>query len=258
MDRAGHALDSPYDFANYMTIGMLDAMVSGANERTSKMMNSPYDFANWLTIGAADTVKGAFNPEDPFSAQHWMNSFEVAGWVSGVLGTMNKGSSSNLLDDAISTNSLAKQADNNLDIDETKYLTSIEDKVTEIEKATLPEWIKESFTDGSYRTVLTNDKVKLYRTFGGKADAGGGFATTMSAANRIQAKIDTALLPEWGNSKMYEAVIGVPEGQVLNIGKVAEQYTKTGTKLVGGADQILLPQNWPLEWIEEIKHVPSK
>ncbi|TDX53272.1 RHS repeat-associated core domain-containing protein [Orenia marismortui] len=116
-DRAGHALDSPYDFANYMTIGMLDGMVSGAKERTSKMMNSPYDFTNWLTSGAVDTVNGAVNPEEQFSAQHWMNSFEVAGWVTGGLGAMNKTGSSNLLDDAISTNSLAKQADNNLDVE---------------------------------------------------------------------------------------------------------------------------------------------
>lgn len=83
----------------------------------------------------------------------------------------------------------------------------------------------------------------MYRTFGGRADAGGGFATTTSATSRIQAEIDTALLPEWGNTRMYEAAIEVPKGQVLNIGKVAEQYTKTGTKLVGQGDQILLPQD---------------
>ncbi len=139
-----------------------------------------------------------------------------------------------------------------------KYLTNIERQVTGINKADLPEWIAESFTDGNYRTVITNDNVTLYRTFGGRADAGGGFATTMPASNRIQAKIDTALLPEWGNTRMYEATIEIPKGEVLNIGKVAEQYTKTGTKLVGQADQVLLPQNWPLEWIKEIRVVPSK
>ena len=139
-----------------------------------------------------------------------------------------------------------------------KYLTRIENKVTGIEKTELPEWVAKSFTDGNYRTVVTNDNVILYRTFGGKADAGGGFATTMATGNRIQAKIDTALLPEWGNTRMYEAVIVVPKGQMLNIGKVAEQYTSTGANLAGQADQILLPQNWPLEWIKEIRVIPSK
>ena len=141
---------------------------------------------------------------------------------------------------------------------ESKYLTHIESKVTATAKDNLPDWIGESFTDGNYRTVITNEKITLYRAFGGSADAGGGFATTASTASRIQAKIDAALLPEWGNTRMYEAVIDVPEGQLLNIGKVAEQYTKSGTKLVGQVDQILLPQNWPLEWLKEIRIIPSR
>ncbi|MBP2966863.1 hypothetical protein J8385_20025, partial [Acinetobacter baumannii] len=66
----------------------------------------------------------------------------------------------------------------------------------------------------------------------------------------MDAKIDTALLPEWKNSRMYEAEITIPKGETLNIGKVASQTNdKTGTILKGGADQILLPQDWPLEWI---------
>lgn len=118
--------------------------------------------------------------------------------------------------------------------------------------------MKPTFTDSEYRTVATNENVTLYRTFGGRSDAGGAFASTLPAESRIQAKIDSALLPEWGGTRMYEARIVVPKGQVLNIGKVAEQYTKTGTKLAGGADQILLPENWPLEWIKDIRVVPSK
>ncbi|MGY3718271.1 pre-toxin TG domain-containing protein, partial [Sutcliffiella cohnii] len=120
-----------------------------------------------------------------------------------------------------------------------RYATAIDSKVTIIDKAQLPSWIQESFTDGVYRTVKTNESVTLYRTFGGMADAGGGFATTLPSSSRIQAKIDTALLPEWGNSRMYEAVIVIPEGQVLNIGKVAPQNTKSGTNLAGGGDQVL-------------------
>ena len=70
--------------------------------------------------------------------------------------------------------------------------------------------------------------------------------------------MDTALLPEWGNSRKYEAVIEIPEGEVLHIGKVAEQEIKsTGTILSGRADQVLLPQNWPLEWIIQIREVPN-
>ncbi|AJQ29642.1 transposase protein [Pelosinus fermentans JBW45] len=56
---------------------------------------------------------------------------------------------------------------------------------------------------------------------------------------------------------MYEAVIIIPKGQILNIGKVAEQYTKSGAKLEGQVDQVLLPKNWSLEWIKEIHVIPS-
>ncbi|MBF0786841.1 hypothetical protein IR123_02780 [Streptococcus sp. 19428wC2_LYSM12] len=74
----------------------------------------------------------------------------------------------------------------------------------------------------------------------------------------MQAKIDTALKPEWKNSRMYEAEIRVPKGEVLNIGQVAPQkITSTGTILKGGADQILLPKDWPLEWITDIHLVPN-
>ena len=47
-------------------------------------MDSPYDFVNYLTSGGADLVKGAVNPEDDFSKEHWLSSFGLASMVSGV------------------------------------------------------------------------------------------------------------------------------------------------------------------------------
>lgn len=43
-------------------------------------MNDPnlYNTANWLTLGAVDTVKGAIQPEDPLSLQHWSDSAQTA------------------------------------------------------------------------------------------------------------------------------------------------------------------------------------
>lgn len=57
------------------------------------------------------------------------------------------------------------------------------------------------------------------------------------------------------NSLRYEAEIIVPKGTILNIGRVEEQFTMSGAKLAGGADQILLPQNWDLNWINSIREV---
>ncbi|GAM12827.1 hypothetical protein [Mesobacillus selenatarsenatis] len=139
-----------------------------------------------------------------------------------------------------------------------KYSTAIDDKVKVIEKIDLPDWISESFTDGNYRTVITEEKLTFYRTYGGGAKVNGSFVTTSPAGNRINAKINTALVPDWKNSRQYEAVIEVPKGQILNIGRVEKQYTKTGALLEGDGDQILLPQGWPSDWIKETREVPSK
>ena len=139
-----------------------------------------------------------------------------------------------------------------------KYPTLLDSKVKIVDKAKLPDWIGESFTDSNYRTVVTTEEVTLYRTFGGYSNAGGGFVTTTPASNRIQAKIDTALLPEWKNTRQYEAVIKIPKGVELNIGKVAPQtINSSGFILKGGADQVLLPNKWPLDWIVDIRIVPN-
>ncbi|MFE4243893.1 hypothetical protein ACFRK4_29725, partial [Peribacillus butanolivorans] len=139
-----------------------------------------------------------------------------------------------------------------------KYSTAIDNKVKVIEKVDLPDWVSESFTDSNYRTVITEENITFYRTYGGGAKASGSFVTTSPAGNRINAKISTALVPDWKNSRQYEAVIEIPKGQVLNIGRVEKQYTKTGALLEGDGDQILLPQGWPSEWIKETREVPSR
>lgn len=91
--RADKAFESPYDFVNYMTIGVSDGLITGAKERAGKAFDTPYDFTNWLTLGFADTVKGAVAPEDPYSKDHWLASFGVATvGVGGVKPTISKGS----------------------------------------------------------------------------------------------------------------------------------------------------------------------
>ncbi|MBP5076373.1 hemagglutinin repeat-containing protein [Pseudomonas chlororaphis] len=138
-----------------------------------------------------------------------------------------------------------------------KYTTKIDDKVTVVEKnESVPGWIKESFLDSNYRTVVTNEDITVYRVFGGKANAQGSFVSTSPSLNRIQAKIDAALLPEWKNTRVFEAEIVIPKGTKLDVGKVAPQTIKsTGTVLDGGADQLLMPRDWPKEWIKSTRDV---
>ena len=138
-----------------------------------------------------------------------------------------------------------------------KYSTAIDNKVTVVDKSeAIPDWVQESFLDSNYRSVVTNEEITVYRVFGGNANAQGAFVTTSPASNKIQAKIDAALLPEWKNSRIYEAEIVIPKGTKLHVGKVAPQTIKSsGTVLDGESDQLLMPQNWPEEWIKNVKNV---
>ncbi len=136
-----------------------------------------------------------------------------------------------------------------------EYSTKIDSKVTVVEKQELPDWLIDTYKNGNYRTVVTNEEITVYRSFGYNAEAGGAFATSSPALSRIQTKVDSAILPEWKNTLRYEAEIVIPKGTTLNIGRVGEQYTMSGARLAGDADQFLLPQNWDLSWIKNIREV---
>jgi hypothetical protein len=69
--------------------------------------------------------------------------------------------------------------------------------------------------------------------------------------------LDAALLPEWKNTRQFEARILIPKGTTLNVGAVAPQVTKSGTVFKGGADQILMPQNWPKSWIVGVRNISA-
>ncbi|WP_224752536.1 CdiA family toxin C-terminal domain-containing protein [Metabacillus arenae] len=79
-------LDSFYDFGNYLTIGAFDGIKGfgeGLNERADKATDSVYDFGNYLTIGALDISNNTFNPDEPFSKEHWTSSLSLAALFAG-------------------------------------------------------------------------------------------------------------------------------------------------------------------------------
>jgi len=112
-NRGEKALDSPYDFANWLALGIpgaIKATLQSNEERSEKAFNSVYDFTNWLSFGAADMVKGAVNPEDPFSKEHWLDSFGVVTTILGVRkATISKGKTS-MLDDIPRSSKITKGA----------------------------------------------------------------------------------------------------------------------------------------------------
>lgn len=138
-----------------------------------------------------------------------------------------------------------------------KYKTDISDKIRYIDKKELPHGIAVTFMDEKYSTVCCIQDIILYRVFGcfykqnGSAAGAkiiGSYASTEFAESIIDVKCRLALLPEWGNTKMFEAKFCVPRGTVLNVGIVASQPPDKKT-FIGGAEQIILP--YPLskeEW----------
>lgn len=67
-----------------------------------------------------------------------------------------------------------------------------------------------------------------------------------------------SLDPSWLKTKMYEEKILVPPGTQIFVGKVASVQLKTGTVLSGGAEQILLPSNWPRAWVVGYRRITSR
>ena len=139
-----------------------------------------------------------------------------------------------------------------------------ENNISKIEKQHLPENIVNSFKDGEYSTYITTDEIVLYRVYGltpsgkGGAKQLGAFATTEFAEFRIDVKMRLALNPQWKNALYIEEKIIVPKDVVLNIGIVAPVKLLSGTILEGGADQVLLPQNWSEEWVVGYRFVTSE
>lgn len=66
-------------FLDWLTMGMVSGFVDGLAERNEKLWEQPsaYNLLNWATLGMADMVKGAIDPEEPLSLEHWLNSLGV-------------------------------------------------------------------------------------------------------------------------------------------------------------------------------------
>lgn len=152
-----------------------------------------------------------------------------------------------------------------------RYKTVLSGKLRELPMDNpLPDWLENSFADCAYSFFETLEDLILYRVFGQisksnsekdriyGARALGGFVSTEFAESVIDAKLRLALAPEWLNTKMYEEKILLPKGQKIFVGKVASVTLRTGTVLPGGADQILMPQDWPESWIIGYRRITSR
>lgn len=154
-----------------------------------------------------------------------------------------------------------------------KFAEKLEEKLEQTkrdEKLTTSE--VESFLDGAYNTYYTKQPIVMYRLYGkyqkeiklneGNVVSGarllGRFVSTEFAESCIDAKLRLALKPEWKNTKMYEAKIIVPAGIKVSVGIVGPVALPTGTVLPGGAPQVILPSDWPEQWIQGYRRVSGR
>ncbi len=130
--------------------------------------------------------------------------------------------------------------------------TSIDSKVKIVDSLPLEPWVAKNFKDSKYQTVATIESVTTYRKFGGtdkQAKLQGAYASTKQNAGRNE----TAVYPAWSNSR-FEATIEIPRNQQLSIGKVGQEPVSSATpKYAGGADQILLPRDFPASWVKSVR-----
>ncbi|MBQ4516647.1 MAG: minor capsid protein [Clostridia bacterium] len=78
-------IKNPLSFLDWVTMGMVSGAWQGMQQRADKMLETPsaYNIGNWLTVGLLDTAKGAINPNEPLSLEHWLDSAVLASTVVG-------------------------------------------------------------------------------------------------------------------------------------------------------------------------------
>jgi hypothetical protein len=99
-----------------------------------------------------------------------------------------------------------------------------------------------TFRSSTYTEIVTTDSTMLYRAYGGKASPLSQYWTRTAPTGPYQATIDSALLPQWGNTARQVSTIRVPAGTTIYDGAAAAQGG-----LVGGGSQVVIPRvnpNW--------------
>lgn len=129
-----------------------------------------------------------------------------------------------------------------------EYVTAIDGEVSIIaHDETLPQFIKDSFRNKVYKTGMTTTEITAYRNFGDLAVVDGSFVTTTSNATREQ----LALVPDFHNSMRFKATLKIPANEKINFGKVGP-WPPDNPIMNGGADQLVLPENYDQNWITSI------
>jgi RHS repeat-associated protein len=103
--------------------------------------------------------------------------------------------------------------------------------------------IASTFRSSTYRETILTEDVILYRVYGGRAGELGHYWNRVEPTGPLQAQLDSALLPEWGNTGSKVASIRVPAGTTIYEGAAAPQLGRGGIpSLLGGGAQVFIPR----------------
>ncbi|WP_413735022.1 hypothetical protein ACL2XP_20610 [Sodalis sp. RH21] len=107
-----------------------------------------------------------------------------------------------------------------------------------------------TFRSGTYLEKTANKDIYFYRDHGGSAKVNGRYWTLEPSKGPLQSQLDSAVLPEWGNTFENQSVMKVPTGTVYYEGYAAGQTGSEGlhATLHGGGKQVYLP-TVKNEWI---------
>ncbi|WP_433696387.1 filamentous hemagglutinin N-terminal domain-containing protein [Paraburkholderia phenoliruptrix] len=111
----------------------------------------------------------------------------------------------------------------------------------------LSQDIANTFRSGTYSEMVAQQPTTLYRVYGGSAGQMGGYWTQTPSAGPVQSIIDSALLPQWGNTATNVVKIEIPAGTIYFTGAAAQQGG-----LVGGGNQVVFPPGFKVNpaWIK--------
>ncbi len=108
--------------------------------------------------------------------------------------------------------------------------------------------VASTFRSGSYTSEVLQSETTLYRVYGGESGPIGSYWSRTAPSGPMQAQIDSALNPAWGNTATNVATIRVPAGTTIYDGVAAAQSLPGGGTLLGGDSQVYIPKVNP-DWL---------
>ncbi len=69
---------------DWLTLGSIEGLFGSLSANASAMLAEPsfYTIGNWATLGFFDLVHDTFQPDEPLSLEHWLNSLALASTIA--------------------------------------------------------------------------------------------------------------------------------------------------------------------------------